>query len=140
MKTEVKVIAQKIDEAMAGWKTYYNPKNGKMIDLPDDADFMNDEMERLAREVEEDGGFLRLPNQYEIHEYSIMRDFAIESDNETIRDELMKALMRKHSYRNFKDVVKYYGIDASYYKYRFEKCYELAKIWCRENSLDYCEE
>ena len=140
LKIELKVIAQKIDEGMAGWETYYNPKNGKMIDLPDDADYMDEETEALAREVEENGDFLRLPNQYEIHEYRIMQEFAIELDNETLQGELLKALTRKHSYRNFKDAIKYYGIADLYYKYRLKKCYELAKMWCRNNSLDYIEQ
>lgn len=140
MKTELMLIAQQIDETMFGWKAYYNPKNGKIIKLPDEEYLMNDEFERQAEEIDESGDFLCLPNQYEIHEYGIMRDFAVELNNEKLQNELLEALTRRHSYRNFKDTVKYYGIEELYYKYRFKKCYKLAKMWCEENSLDFIED
>mgnify|MGYP002524801544 CR=1 FL=1 len=140
MKIALKLIAQKIDEAMCEWETYYNPKTGKMVELPDDENFfIDDDMVRLAEEIENNGDFLRLPNQYEVKEYRIMRDFALGLHDEKLKIELLDALTRKHPYRRFKDVVKYYEVAEAYYDYKFNRCYELAKAWCIEHSVDFFE-
>lgn len=45
------------------WETYYNPKTGKIVALPDDENlYIDDEMYRLAEEIEDRGDFVRLPN------------------------------------------------------------------------------
>lgn len=93
MKIALKLIAQKIDEAMGEWETYYNPKTGKMVSLPDDENlYIDDEMYRLAEEIEDSGDFVRLPNQHEVHEYRMMRDFATWLQDEKVKFELLDAL------------------------------------------------
>ena len=78
---------------------------------------------------------MRLPNQYELHEYKIMERFAEERNNAV----LMKALRGRKPYRTFKDRAIDLGLDQEYYAFRSRAYAEIAREWCRENDIPYTE-
>ena len=62
--------------------------------------------------------YILLPTQYDIHEYRIMQDFAMECPYEQMREKMLASLRGKGAFRRFKDTVFYLGIRDDWFAYR----------------------
>lgn len=51
--------------------------------------------------------YILLPTQYDIHEYLIMQDFAMDYPYEQMREKMLASLRGKGAFRRFKDTVFY---------------------------------
>ncbi len=71
-------------------------------------DWRKPEWETVLRIVSDDR-FLRLPASFEIHELSIMQDFANSVGSRHIGDELDDALHRSGAFRNFRATLRRHG-------------------------------
>ncbi len=94
------------------------------------------EFEETAEKIEESNDYIRLPSQYELHEYRIMERFAEEKGNTV----LMRALHGRRPYRTFKDRAIDLDLDREYYAFRTKAYGEIAREWCRENEIPFVEE
>lgn len=128
-------IADKLDETMDHWEQYMNIVTGEFESLPDGT-FLDADKELVER-IEESMDYVRLPNQYELHEYRIMENFAEATPNEKKQSELFRALRRKHPFRHFKDELHYTGLADAYYAFRYLAYIEIAKEWCEDNGIPY---
>ena len=128
-------IAEKLDETMDHWEQYLNISTGEFEALPDGLYVEADEA--LAERIEESGDYLRLPNQYEIHEYRIMEHFAEATPDEHKQQKLFRALNGKRPFRRFKDEINYLGLAQAYYAFRFLEFIKIAREWCEENYIPY---
>ena len=63
-------IAEKLEEASDHWEQYLNAATGEFEYLPD-GEYVEPDKE-LAERIDASDDYLRLPNQYDIHEYRIM--------------------------------------------------------------------
>lgn len=79
--------------------------------------------------------FIRLPGQYEIHEYRMMKDFIDAMDNQKLQTELYRAIQGRGAFRRFKDKIHYEGIEQQRYDYQNNAHKEFALCWCKENNL-----
>jgi hypothetical protein len=79
--------------------------------------------------------FIRLPDKWYIHEYSIMEQFAEKWKNPHVRDELCRAIHGKGSYRKFRDTTDRYGITEQWYQFKHQAMEEKARAWCEENHV-----
>ena len=90
---------------------------GELESLPDgmylDAD------EELVERIEASTDYVRLPNQYDIHEYRIMEQFAETVSDKQKQAELFRALRGKRPFRRFKDELNYFRLTSAYYDFRF---------------------
>lgn len=80
---------------------------------------------------------MRLPNQYDIHEYQIIENFAYVTPNHKHQEKLTYALNGRKPYRNFKDKINYLGIADDYYAYRLLAFCKMAKEWCEHNRIPF---
>ena len=71
-----------------------------------------------VREVLESGDFVVLPDQFEIHEYSIMDRFCLSLSDEGLQDELLQAIRGSGAFRRFKDAIHHKGIQDGWYRFR----------------------
>lgn len=94
----------------------------------------------LAEEIEMSDNYIRLPNQYEIDEFSIMVDFAESLDDEEVIHKLSKALNGRKPFRHFKDEIFYLGIREEYFAFQKSKYLQIAENWCKENNIEYIKE
>lgn len=128
-------IAGKLEETMDHWEQYLNVVTGEFAALPDgmyvDAD------EELVERIEDSMDYVRLPNQYEIHEYRIMERFAGATPNQRKQAALFRALNGRRPYRRFKDELNYHGLTETYYAFRFLEFIEIAREWCEENEIPF---
>ncbi|MGN0168236.1 MAG: UPF0158 family protein, partial [Acetatifactor sp.] len=89
---------------------------------------------------EEPDRFIRLPDKYEIHEYSIMEDFIESLPEGKHQNQLYRAIQGRGAFRRFKDSVNRMGIANSWYDFQENAYKEIAIRWCNENEYEYEEE
>jgi hypothetical protein len=84
--------------------------------------------------------FVRLPTQWDIHEWEIMREFAESVEPEQLSRDLLQALSGKGAFRYFKDTLRRYRREQDWYDYRTRALREIATDWCEENGIEYRKE
>lgn len=92
--------------------------------------------EGTLRTRSENFGIQRLSSQYDIHEYKIIRDFATDQIDSTIRDRLLETIKGKGAFRRFKDTAFDLGVIDHWYAYKREALSSIALEWCEENDID----
>ena len=89
------------------------------------------------RAVLESDRFLELPDRFDIHEWSIMEGFALEQDNDRIRQELQDAIHGAGAFRMFRSLIRRLGIEQSWYQFREKALRVIARDWLEEHKLRY---
>ncbi|MFI3253806.1 MAG: UPF0158 family protein [Eubacteriales bacterium] len=93
--------------------------------------------EEIVELIEETSGrFFRIPNQYDIHEYEIMRDFVEELTEGTVQEDLSRRISGRGAFRNFKDGVNLHGIEKQWYEYKDKALEKIALEWCEERGFE----
>jgi len=90
-----------------------------------------------VRAVLASGRCLQLPDRFEIHEWSIMDEFAQTRDGERMREELLDAIHGAGAFRMFRSTIRRLGLENSWYKFRKEALAETARNWLEEHKLPY---
>ena len=104
---------------------------------PDDLpDWLLDELPTI-REILESEIWLGLPTTFDIHEWSIMNDFACSIDDLDVRDELLRAIRGRGAFRYFKDSIHRLGIQQDWYDFRTAAFERIAADWLDEHGVPY---
>lgn len=98
-----------------------------------------DDTEKAELIDENPDRFLRLPTQWDIHEYRIMEDFVYSLEDGDAKQALARALQGRGAFRRFKDTLIQYGVRQRWFDFRAAACRELAIRWCRDHDLLYTE-
>ena len=98
-----------------------------------------DDTETAEMIEENPGRFLRLPTQWDIHEYSIMEDFVYSLEDGEAKRSLARAIQGHGAFRRFKDALVQYGVRQRWFDFQAAAYRELAIRWCRDNDLLYTE-
>lgn len=106
---------------------------GEEPDLPD---WQGDEWE-TAKQIASGDRFERLPDQYDVHEWDIMEEFAESVESTGIREELLNALHGKGAFRHFKDTVRRHRIEKDWFAFRTEALRQIAVEWCEERKIPW---
>ncbi len=132
-------VIDAIEMAGGAYTRFYDKKTGETVSLPDSfqIDDVDEELEELL-ETEPDR-FLRFPEEYDIHKYSIMERFIESIPDASIRNDLAQAIRGRGAFRRFKSSIRYYGIEQLWYDYLENAYREIAIRWCREHDLKYIE-
>ncbi|MEN8207255.1 MAG: UPF0158 family protein [Pseudomonadota bacterium] len=78
------------------------------------------------REVLESDDFVALPDQFEIHEYSIMERYCLSLSDEGLQDELLYAIRSSGAFRRFKDAIHRKEMQDDWYRFRSEALESIA--------------
>ena len=128
-------IAERLEEASDLWEQYLNVATGEFEYLPDGMYIEPDS--ELAERIDASDDYLRLPNQYDIHEYRIMESFAESVRDSSKSNRPFRALRGRKPYRHFKDEIIYLNLDQAYYAFRSRAFMEIAREWCENYNLPY---
>jgi len=79
--------------------------------------------------------FLELPSKFDVHEWSIMQDFAQSVESDKIRADLLHAIHGAGAFRNFKYIIRRDGIEKTWYAFRTEALRQIALEWCEEHEI-----
>ena len=131
------VILEAIEETMDGWRQFYNVVTGEVKSIPSwsNAYVGMEEFQETAEEIDESDDYVELPTQEDLHEYSIMEQFAEEKNSAP----LIRALRGRKPFRTFKDQAIELGLDDEYYAFRTLAYADIARDWCRENEIPFTE-
>ena len=108
---------------------------------PDDGPAWQKDAVAEARDfLEHEEDYVRLPTEFDIHEYSIMERFILSLPDEGVSDALYRAIKGGGAFRRFKDEIHRLGVEDQWYKYRDEALRAIAVEWCEENNIEYNDE
>ena len=132
------------------WSVFVDRKTGQVVGVPADAfqaaearesgddEYFGDatpEMIELAGRIESSSEYVRLPDQFEIHEWEIMRDFVTSVENDAARDRLLNAIHGKGAFRYFKDAVFELELRDEWFAFRDAAIEAIAIRWLEANNL-----
>jgi hypothetical protein len=139
------------------WQVYLNKKTGEIFFITDEDELIL----RLLDEGEEDvddlpewqrkalpdllknqmalksGDCIELPSKFDIHEWDIMRRFALSIEDDRHSNQLLHALHGKGAFRYFKDTVHLLGITETWYQFRAHELEEVAVEWLEAKEVPY---
>jgi len=143
-------VVDAMDLPNAEWASYLDPETGEIVTVTDedrrlveeavDAEELPDwqrEMLPKAREALESDRFLRLPGEFEIHEWAIMERFAHSRSTARHRDGLLAAIHGSGAFQRFRDAIRLLGIEEDWYGFRQTALEEIAKAWLESHSIRY---
>ena len=131
-------IVNAIEETTRDWKNFYNIVTGKIESIPDSDNSFADmeEFKEICEKIDNSKDYVRLPSQYDLHEYGIMERFA-EKKNDA---GLINSLHGRKPFRSFKDFAASHGSIDEYYRYRTEAFADIARRRCKDNDIPYIED
>jgi len=91
----------------------------------------------VARRIVSTDRFVMLPGKFDIHEWSIMRDFALSVQSPRIREELEFAIHGSGAFRHFKHIVRQQRIEEAWYAFRDQALRQIAIDWCEEHEITW---
>jgi len=142
MVVNLKIIIEALEMTMENLSQYLDIETGEIILISDDDAFDLDDLEDQVspEQIEENPKrYLLLPDKYEIHEWSIMQEFANSIETAEISEQLLTALRGKGAFRYFKDTAARLGVLDRWYLFRTEQLTMIAKQWCDANEIKYKE-
>ncbi len=96
-----------------------------------------------AREILDDideQRYIPLPTQFDIHEWSIMRDFALSFSDENQREPLLDAIHGSGAFRRFKEAIRRLGLIEKWHGFKDARLREIARNWFKRHGISYVEE
>jgi hypothetical protein len=150
LPVSIRDVVDAIDLPNNDWRSYLNVDTGEVVTVtdedrrliedgadPDDLpDWQRETLPRVREALESDR-FLELPGSFEIHEWSIMEDFAAGLTNEDSRAELFDALRGRGAFRMFRSAIQRLGIEKDWYRHRDAAFERIAKDWLEAHDVPY---
>jgi len=143
-------VIEAMDLPDPDWRSYLNPGTGEITTVSsedrqlvedganvDDLPAWQSEMLPKIREALESGQFLALPDNFDVHEWSIMERFAQDRRSAPQRDELLGSLRGRGAFRSFRSAVRSLGIEDDWHQFRDAALEEIAKDWLEEHDIPY---
>lgn len=133
---KMSALMEAIELASDAGTYYYDFDKQESIYLTEDSWDWDEEEKEIAELIDmEWDRFIRLPGQYEIHEYRMMEEFIDELDDQKMQAELYHAIQGRGAFRRFKDKIRYEGIEQNWYDFQNESYRKFALLWCEENHI-----
>ena len=156
LPVKLRDVVNEMDLISETFRAFINPRTGELVTLTEDMieeaegglDFEeeeeeeeeDDEMTRKVKEILESDDFLELPDQHEIHEWSIMERFSESVDNDDWSSQLLTAISGRGAFRYFKDTIHRLGIQKDWYAFRDEAFKEIARDFLEAHEIPFVED
>ena len=135
MKVKLRDIVEAMEMANESARSFLDLQTWEIETLFDDP--LDDEEQEEISERLDEHGFVRLPEQYDIHEYHIMEEFVEQLQNPMIQERLADAINGRGAFQRFKRGIRQYKAEQDWYDFRDAAFLEIAREWCEENNLEY---
>jgi hypothetical protein len=145
-------IVDALEMQFDGYSSYLDCSTGQVETISDDlwdeaqesaddevpADWEKEEWD-LARQIVSTDRFQALPTKFDVHEWAIMRDFALSAESTSSSEDLLDALHGSGAFRHFKDTLYRYHMEKSWYAFRTAALRQIAIDWCEEHHIVWTE-
>jgi len=98
-------------------------------------DWQKEEVE-LAVQIQSTDRYLALPDQFDVNEWEIMREFSEEAKPDDIRAALLRVIRGDHAFRRFKDQIATHNMWDPWNRFRRHAFEEIVRDWCEENAIN----
>lgn len=132
MTVKLKDIIDALEMADDASEAFLNMRTGEIEWI---GEYMAEEEREQASDRLDEDGFIRLPTQYDIHEYGIMQDF-VDSLSGNARDILADAITGRGAFQRFKRGIRRFEIEQDWFDFRARAYVKAAEEWCVENGLE----
>ena len=146
----LKDIVDAMDEVGSEWESYLNPETGEIVTVTDEdqialeshepeenlPEWQREDLSKVRRALES-GQFIQLPDQFDIHEWSIMERFCLAVRDEARREELLDAIHGRGAFRHFRSTIERLGITDKWYDFRYKELEQIAKDWLEDHEIPY---
>ena len=150
----LKSVVNEMDVISDDVTAYINKKTGELCAVSEEEaniieagnegdDFIPDWQREIlpkVREVLESDDFVALPDQFEIHEYSIMERYCLSLSDEGLQDELLRAIRGSGAFRRFKDAIHRKEIQDDWYRFRNEAFKSLATDFLESEGIAFVDD
>lgn len=140
MKVKLEEVIEALDSADPEMEFYYSTKTEEIL-MVFDGMVNGDDNKELIEEIE-DGwieDYIPLPDQYQIHEYSMMEDFVYKYTTGKAQEQLGHAMQGRGAFRRFKDKLYDLDLERKWYTFRDEAYEKVACEWCEKYKIDIVE-
>ena len=80
---------------------------------------------------------LELPSKWDIHEWEIMREFALASEDDAVREALLATIRGRSAFRRFKATLAECALEDAWYQYREQVLRKIVIEWCEKHGVPY---
>ena len=154
LPVQLKAVVNEMETGTEEWRAFINRKTGELasfsgdiISAVEDEEEASDltpewelEVWQACRRVLDDADFIRLPTQYDIHEYDIMKRFCLSRDDDGERDLLLDAIAGRGAFRMFKSTIHRRGIEQEWYSYRDAALRRIAAEFLEAEGIPYVDD
>ena len=134
-----------------GLAVYISTKTGEIMEVSEDLEMMAGNKDEWQpdwakelipeiRRVLESDDFIQLPDQYEIDDYSIMRDFCERWPEEALQNKLLRTIRGSGAFRRFKNLVMNRGIEQDWYQFQGSALKIVARRFLEQEGIPYIDE
>jgi hypothetical protein len=93
-----------------------------------------------VKEAMESSDYVELPDQFDIHEWSIMERFCSSVEDAGHRDALFDSIHGSGAFRRFKDTLGHFGIEKDWYAHRDRALESIAVDWLEAEGIPFSRE
>ncbi|GMR07711.1 MAG: UPF0158 family protein [Gammaproteobacteria bacterium] len=150
----LKAVVNEMDVISDEVTAYINTKTGELCAVSEeeaniieegkeDDEFIPDWQKEIlpkVREVLESDDFVALPDQFEIHEYSIMERYCLSLSDEGLQDELLRAIRGSGAFRRFKDAIHRKEIQDDWCRFRSEAFKSIASDFLESEGIAFVDD
>lgn len=153
LPVKLRDVIDAIEMANDGMTSYINRKTGDVVSLTlddisyaeqdDSSDFIPEwQQESIAeaKTVLADEAYITLPDQHDIHEYSIMERFCWSIKDEDVQDRLLRAIKTKGAFRRFKDRIVKEGVRQDWFAFRDQAFRRIAVDFLESEKIAFKDE
>ncbi|MGM0437850.1 MAG: UPF0158 family protein [Bacillota bacterium] len=94
---------------------------------------------KIAVEILSTNDYIKLPEDDEIDDYEIVKDFCYSIEDRELREEILNVIDEKGAFRKFKDKIYEYDLADDWYEYQDKRFKEIAVDWCERHGIEYEE-
>jgi hypothetical protein len=142
-------VVAAMDVANRDWESFLDPDSGEIVTVTDDdrsaiedpePDLLPEWQRALLPKIREalaSERHLRLPDSFEVHEWSIMQRFCLTIDDPPARDELLDAIHGSGAFRVFRQTVERLALRDAWHAYRQSAFERIARDWLDAHGVPY---
>jgi hypothetical protein len=134
IRVRLQDIVEAIDLPGQEWQSFLNRDTGTIVTRANDGVVAQDE--DFDPDALDDPAYVALPDSFEVHEWSMMEQFADVRPGRQ-REELMDAIHQRGAFRAFKSAIRRIGIEEEWYRFRQDAFERIAKDWLDANGIEY---
>ena len=151
LPVSLKEVVGQLEMANDQIHAYVNRKTGEIVvfshdtylaaesDDPPEPEWEPDDWQDCNR-VLRDADFIKLPSQYDLNEYQIIKRFCQSRDNKRERELLLDAIAGRGAFRMFKNAIHRQGIEQDWYRYRDEAFREIAADFLEAHGIAFTDD